>query len=376
MNIAVVDELFALNPRATIRLADYQGETIEVAFGEGNRRRQLTSDSHLLASWLLAHTGPGLSNLKSVHLAQLSMGLSLDDAEALVRNVIDEGLLIPSNERKPPTASEMAWLRWGWRDALDFHLSTRDVVFESGDRDGMNKQYQALMNWEQQAKSGQDEASPGPYKEYINSKSIGLLSSRDLIDSITFGETIYKRRTTRGFDQRQISFKAISELFLHACGETGHLNVDGAGKQLLKTSPSGGARHPVESYAAIFNVEGITPGLYHYNVRSHCLELIRENVDSKRVWELAHRQGGLDNISMSVFFTARWKRHIWKYRYSRSYRMVMFDVAHIVQTFILTATATDLRTFLTPALADNATRVFLGIQDDLEESALYCVGVG
>ena len=43
---------------------------------------------------------------------------------------------------------------------------------------------------------------------------------------------------------------------------------------LKRTSPSGGGLHPVEAYPLIRNVEGIKPGLYHYDARDHALERI------------------------------------------------------------------------------------------------------
>ncbi|MCA9666519.1 MAG: nitroreductase family protein, partial [Myxococcales bacterium] len=110
--------------------------------------------------------------------------------------------------------------------------------------------------------------------------------------------------------------------------------------------------------------------------REHGLEQLREGDFSQQVYHLGHQQTGLQNVSAALFFTARWDRHVWKYRYARSYRMVLFDIAHLVQTMIVTATALGLRSFLTPALKDSETAAFLGFDDEVAESPIYLTSVG
>src|SRR5688572_2921518 len=43
----------------------------------------------------------------------------------------------------------------------------------------------------------------------------------------------------------------------------------------LKTSPSGGARHPVEAYVVVRRVRGLRAGVYHYEAGQHVLERLR-----------------------------------------------------------------------------------------------------
>ena len=368
--------LIALNPRVTVRLADYQGQEIEIIYGEANERKQLLCDSSLIPSWLLAHTGQGLSKEDSIELCESMMKINHSDSISLQEQCITQGLLLPSANRVPPTKNERNWLEWGWRDALDFHLSSRNLHFEYGDDIGMSNQHGQLIEWEKDSLNGDSAVSPGPYKEYLNAPVVPLEKSSVLINQMSFGDVLGRRRTTRKFTHVKIKFKECSELLLHTCGKVAEIYGKGVGLQLLKTSPSGGARHPVEAYIVAFNVEDLASGIYHYNCKNHSLECLDSSSDASLIWEYVHRQGDLVNASMAVFFTARWARHMWKYRYARSYRMVMFDVGHLVQTFILTATALGLRTFLTPAVSDSAIQKLLHIEDDLEESPLYCVAIG
>ena len=43
---------------------------------------------------------------------------------------------------------------------------------------------------------------------------------------------------------------------------------------IKRTSPSGGGLHPITAYPIIANVEGIAPGVYHYNAGDHSLALV------------------------------------------------------------------------------------------------------
>src|SRR4030042_939826 len=47
-----------------------------------------------------------------------------------------------------------------------------------------------------------------------------------------------------------------------------------AGNFLLRAAPSAGALYPVETYLAAHRVEGLTPGIWHFQVPAVSLELI------------------------------------------------------------------------------------------------------
>jgi len=92
-----------------------------------------------------------------------------------------------------------------------------------------------------------------------------------------------QRRTRREFSQKELSFEALSKLLFYTWGVTGFLEIPVLGRLPLKTSPSAGARHPVEAYLLGMRIEGLEPGLYHYGARAHCLERLRmmRNVPDK-----------------------------------------------------------------------------------------------
>jgi SagB-type dehydrogenase family enzyme len=146
----------------------------------------------------------------------------------------------------------------------------------------------------------------------------------------------------------------------------------------LKTSPSGGARHSIEAYVLVRRVEGLAPGLYHYQPGSHELHLIRRyTLRSSRVAMVAYlpRQGFYGDASALVLMSAVFARVQWRYAFARAYRTVLAEAGHHAQTFCLAATWLGLAPFCTMALADSRIERDLGI-DGVSESVLYATGVG
>ena len=106
----------------------------------------------------------------------------------------------------------------------------------------------------------------------------------------------------------------------------------------LKTSPSGGARHSIETYVVIRDVAELRPGIYHYAPDRHALEKIRGPVSVKRMREYLPNSGYFAAASAMVFFTSIFERILWRYPYSRAYRAALVEAGHLCQTFCLTAT--------------------------------------
>ncbi len=148
---------------------------------------------------------------------------------------------------------------------------------------------------------------------------------------------------------------------------------------LKRTSPSGGGLHPIEAYPLVSGVDGIDPGLYHYNGLDHSLELIAA-VDSNEATEIAAQfvcgQRFLASAHVLVVMTARFYRSFWKYRrHQKAYSALMMDAAHLSQTLYLVATDMGLGAFVTAAIngANIEERLKL---DGFNEGAVAVAGFG
>ena len=190
-----------------------------------------------------------------------------------------------------------------------------------------------------------------------------------------FQRLLLQRRTVREFAAAPISLAVLSSLLFYTWGVTGFLRVPLLGKLPLKTSPSAGARHPIEVYVLALRVKGLPRGLYHYSPRYHRLERLRARAEGKRAAAYCAGQNWAGNAATLFLMTAVFGRSMWKYRIARAYRTVLADVGHLAQTLCLAATHLRLGAFCTMALKDSL------IENDLrlngyDEAPLYITGVG
>ena len=84
----------------------------------------------------------------------------------------------------------------------------------------------------------------------------------------SFSAMLENRCSRRSYDGSPLTLGELADLLWAAQGIRG-FRKDGA---TLRTTPSAGARHPLELYAFVNAVEGLEPGLYHYLALENKLE--------------------------------------------------------------------------------------------------------
>jgi SagB-type dehydrogenase family enzyme len=190
-----------------------------------------------------------------------------------------------------------------------------------------------------------------------------------------FPEVLLARRTWRDFSRRPVTLVELSTLLGLTWRVQGWLDSPGQGRLPLKTSPSGGARHPLEAYVWARRVSGLRPGIYHYAADRHLLEQLTKDGFHRRVISYLPTQRWYEPASALILITAVFPRVQWKYEFPRAYRVVLAEAGHFCQTFCLTATWLGLAPFCSMALADSRIERDLGI-DGITESVVYVAGVG
>src|SRR4030042_5494230 len=78
---------------------------------------------------------------------------------------------------------------------------------------------------------------------------------------VALEQALLQRRSVRNFQEGALTLKQLGQLMWAAQGIT-----DPTGK---RTAPSAGALYPLEIYAVVGNVEGISPAIYKYKPDSH-----------------------------------------------------------------------------------------------------------
>jgi SagB-type dehydrogenase family enzyme len=275
---------------------------------------------------------------------------------------VKQGLLLVKDSREAVQDSRLAKEWAAWLPDGSFHFSTKDVAFI---RDDLSfDRWKAMLP---------NTPSPKIFKTVKGAKTTlpPVLISPDS----EFVRVLKTRKTHRRFAKQQVTLEALSQLLSLVWGVTGYLHSPRFGKLLLKTSPSGGARHPGEVYVMALRIKGLRRGLYHYHPAHHHLKRISTNATRDRAWLYCARQDYVRNAAALFVMTAVFRRTMWKYRMSRAYRVVLLDAGHLCQTFCLVATWLGLAPFCTAALKDTLIEEDLGI-DGIRESVLYLAGVG
>jgi SagB-type dehydrogenase family enzyme len=280
-----------------------------------------------------------------------------------IAQLLESALLIDMNSKELKLAKyTKAWDVWN--SARYFHFSTKDVELIN-DPEAERQFY--LRKFAQ---------GPAPpiYKEYEESRRIQL-PKQLLRRSRSFSDVLLERKTVRQFSREPLPLKELASLLYYTWGRTGYLKSKILGPLLKKTSPSHGARHPIEVYPIVLNVQGLNGGIYHYGVKDHCLQFLAEGEYGSRCIEYCQGQEWVGNAAVLFIMTSVFARSMWKYENARTYRAVLVDAGHLSQTMYLVATWMGLGPFCTGMTRDTLIEKDLG-PDGVTESVVFVTGVG
>lgn len=300
--------------------------------------------------------------------ASVALAVPEHDPESITEaaeQLAEVGLLVtPDNvEREERLLTE--WANWG-EEARYFHFSTKNAVY-TGDS---KEQRLADARWVRET------GGPPPpiFKTYPDAPRVYLPRTFVPLNR-DFGTVLTNRRTHRAFTGEPVNLQVFSTLLFMTFGPMMLFDSGDLGTLMLRTSPCGGARHELEAYVAVLDVDGIEPGLYHYSPENHALELLDGSFDRSRVHRLSYESEMCTPTAFACFVTAVFARTMWKYRHPRAYRVTTLNAGHMGQTFDLTATALGLGPWQTAAFRDDELEAALGI-DGFSEGALYMFGAG
>jgi SagB-type dehydrogenase family enzyme len=185
-----------------------------------------------------------------------------------------------------------------------------------------------------------------------------------------FFDLLGARRSRRGYTAEPLSLQELATLLWSVQG------VVRSGRGFtLRTSPSAGARHPLETYVMVNRVEDLAPGLCRYAPAGH--RMVRLGDDASVAGGLAAACLGQEMLRASAatfIWTAVVGRGRWKYQ-QRAYRYIYLDAGHACQNLYLACEALGLGCCAVAAFDDDAVDGILGA-DGREEFTIYLATVG
>ena len=189
------------------------------------------------------------------------------------------------------------------------------------------------------------------------------LPSPERSGQVPLETTLAERRSVRLYIKTPLSLREVSQMLWAVQGISYQNN--------RRTSPSAGATYPLEIYVVIQNVENIDPGIYHYLIDKHAIELFQVGRFEESLKQAAWGQDFIDSAGMSIIIGAVYTRTTTRYG-ERGYRYVHMEAGHVGQNIYLQATALGLGTVAVGAFHDQQVRHLLGI----DEEVLYIFPVG
>ena len=186
--------------------------------------------------------------------------------------------------------------------------------------------------------------------------------------SISLEEAITQRRSIRDFTPEPISQSQLSQILWATQGIT-----DASSR--LRSVPSAGATYPLEIFVVCGRngVEGISDGIYHYDIAHHSLTLHREGDVRLALARAALDEEMIYHAPVDIIICALYERTTRHYG-SRGERYVHMEVGHAGQNIYLQATALGLATVAIGAFHDEPVREVLRL--DKQYKPLYIMPVG
>jgi SagB-type dehydrogenase family enzyme len=290
----------------------------------------------------------------------LARGLPDDVSGELFEAMVAATFFEASNEPRAACEEQMeAWR--GWNPAAGFfHTASRQCVW--GDQTPFGEKL-----------SAKHRITPMPSS--VRPPRAERVPLPEADRSGAFADVLLARRTWRQFGSDPIERATFARVLQLTSGVTHWLEVPGLGEVPLTTSPSGGARHPIETYVAVRHVRDVAPGIYRYAPDRHEIEVAVTEPNGPDFGSWFPQQPWFGRAAFAVFFAAVFERTGWRYEFPLAYRAVLLEAGHMCQTFLLTATALGLAPFSTMAIDAPRLETALGL-DGISEAVLYAAGAG
>lgn len=231
-----------------------------------------------------------------------------------------------------------------------------------------------LTHYEHLTPSEQSQGVPAPALEtpYAGSGPIIHLPKPESLKpaSALLENTITGRRSIRRFSTTPMNMDELSWLLWCTQGVQKIVSPS-----TIRTVPSAGARHPLDTYVLINRMKGLPGGLYRYIALEHAVAPVRTDAKiGMLIQEACLGQDMVTTATLTFFWVADVYRSAWRYS-ERAWRYVFLDAGHVCQNLYLGATPLECGVCAIAAFDDEKLNALLGV-DGENQFAVYAAVVG
>jgi SagB-type dehydrogenase family enzyme len=191
------------------------------------------------------------------------------------------------------------------------------------------------------------------------------------IGDINLKTAIAERESRRSYGTQPLSIEELSFLLWATQGIKKQLDEGHA----LRTVPSAGCRHALETYLCVLRVEGLEQGIYRYLPVEHKLlyEFTEDNL-SKKIWQAVFGQTYPRDAAVTFIWTVIPYRMEWRYDIA-AHKVIAIDAGHVCQNLYLACEAIEAGTCAIAAYDQEEMDKLLRI-DGQNEFTIYLASVG
>ncbi len=208
-----------------------------------------------------------------------------------------------------------------------------------------------------------------PYPE--GASLIGLAAPADFtMGTMPVIEAIRLRQSWRKYRPTALTMEELSYLLWATQGVKSILKD---GYATRRTVPSGGSRHPFETYLAVQRVESLAAGLYRYLAIEHKLLLVNEDPEIGAKISEGCADFALESAVTFIWTTVPYRSE-WRYG-PLAPKLIAQDSGHVCQNLYLACAAIHAGTCAVGAYNQAKMDALLGV-DGIDEFTVYCAPVG
>jgi SagB-type dehydrogenase family enzyme len=234
-----------------------------------------------------------------------------------------------------------------------------------------------LSDWRMDTDDRRGKEAPPAQKPYpAEAKRLDLIAPSEIkVGTISVQEAVRNRRSRRDYTPAPFSLEELSYL-LWATQGISKTGQDEKGKSVqFKTVPSGGARHPFETYLLINRVAGVAPGIYRYLPQEHQLLLIKEDATlAKQITASCYGQAFIGSSAAVFVWAAIPARTEWHYG-SIAQKLIAIEAGHLCQNLYLAAESIHSGVCAVMGYDQARMDALLGL-DGKEEFVIYLAATG
>ncbi|PIE60847.1 MAG: thioester oxidase [Desulfobacterales bacterium] len=191
------------------------------------------------------------------------------------------------------------------------------------------------------------------------------------IPKIDITQAIGNRKSRRAYRDQNLSLEELAYLLWCTQGVRSNRFHGHA----YRTVPSAGCRHALETYLAIFKVDGIDPGVYRYLPLSHQLLFeFKDEMLSEKMITASLSQPYPGQSAVTFIWSAIPYRMEWRYGLA-AHKVIALDAGHVCQNLYLACEAINAGTCAIAAYDQEEIDELLAL-DGEEEYVIYLAPVG